>query len=145
VVGFASLRDARFDELRTASRAWLTYANYIRGSAQVYATDVIGEIDRSGWKGIASEVAKREITPEHRRLKRASFTALSIYNTLAGAEQEFQQAQRDLRNAMNEAYSLHIRVGDDGSLTAPPLPAADRHDPESRIMWVSPCGVSAVR
>ncbi|TDD79168.1 hypothetical protein [Actinomadura rubrisoli] len=135
MVDFASLRDARFDDLKTASQAWQTYSKYLRGSAQVYATDVVGGIGKSGWKGVAAETAKREITPESERLKRASFTAFSIYNALAGAEQEFRRAQRDLRNAIAEAHSLHIRVGDDGSLTAPPLAAADRHDPESRKMW----------
>lgn len=135
MVDFASLRDARLDGLKTAGQAWLTYSKYLQGSAQVYETDVVRGIDRSGWKGVASQVAKGEITPEAQRLKRAAFSAFSIYNTLAQAEHELRQAQKDLQNAVNEAHSLHIRVGDDGSLTMPPLVGADRNDPESRRQW----------
>ncbi|WP_242884959.1 hypothetical protein [Actinomadura litoris] len=132
---FASLKDARFDNLKTASRAWLTYSRYLQGSAELWANDVVGGIDRSGWKGVASQAAANEITPEGHRLKAATFTAFSIYNTLAQAEQELRRAQKDLHDAESEAHSLRIRVGDDGSLTMPSLAAADRNDPESRKAW----------
>lgn len=135
MVDFASLRDARFDDLEAAGRAWHNYSEHLRGSAELYGFDVLGGVGRSGWKGRAAETAKNEMTPELERLKRAAFTAFTVYNALSVARKEFSRAQRELCDAVDEAHSLHIRVGDDGSLTPPPLSAADRHDPESLRAW----------
>ncbi|GAA4240754.1 hypothetical protein GCM10022254_66710 [Actinomadura meridiana] len=137
MVDFISLRDASLDDLEAASRAWRDYSDRLRGCAEVYGDDVIGDVDESGWRGRAATVARNEFLPEHTRLKRAAFTAFTIYNALSVAEKKFRGAQRELRDAMDEAHSLHIRVGDDGALIPPLLNTADRHDPESLRAWNS--------
>jgi hypothetical protein len=69
------------------------------------------------------------------RIQVASTQADSVASVLGAGARELRGAQKQLNDAIGDADGIHLRVGDDGSLSLPEMSAADWRDPESIRYW----------
>ncbi|WP_344274679.1 DUF6973 domain-containing protein [Actinomadura napierensis] len=72
------------------------------------------------WKGDDAEAANAQMQTLHDKTYGAYLTVSGVSRVLDAAHQRLVSAQSVLRQAIENAGALHIRVGDDGSLRFPP-------------------------
>ncbi|HEX6467848.1 MAG TPA: hypothetical protein VF069_02035 [Streptosporangiaceae bacterium] len=123
--------------MEDAAKAWRRFSAVLAEAQVAYRDDVLGSVRAASWEGAAADAAVRQMTPLGQRVQVASTQAGSVASVLDAGARELRAAQKELTDAIRDADGIHLRVGDDGSLTLPEMSPADRRDPESIRYWAS--------
>ncbi|GGM55311.1 hypothetical protein GCM10011608_45190 [Micromonospora sonchi] len=97
-------------------------------------TDLTGPLRASGWRGPAANAALHRLNELDDEFEVASLQTRTAATVLREAAEEFEDLQRRLESAVSAAHSLGLTVDDSGRVSAPPMPAAHRNDPDADVI-----------
>jgi hypothetical protein len=129
-----ALRDADPVELYTSADAYDRLADEFTAHARSWQDTVHARVRDSGWTGGAAERAEDALSATTARLGAARTELDLVGPVLREGAEAFLLAQSQLRQALTEAAAHGCTVADDGSVSWPPPPAADRHDPDAALL-----------
>ncbi|MFJ2867285.1 hypothetical protein [Kitasatospora sp. NPDC087314] len=139
MVAFAQLRHSSFEALDRAGDTWSGVSGHMEQVSARMRADVIrtltGDPDSAPpggnrpWSGAAADEAVREIGLLADELRAFHYEALAVSAALHRAGSAFTEAGRRLLRAIGDAEALGATVAEDGTVTLPGLPPAERHDP----------------
>ncbi len=129
-----TLRDADPAELHTAADAYDRLAAGFAAHARTWHDTVHTRVRDSGWTGGAAERAEDALAATARRLTAARLELDLAGPVLREGAEAFLLAQSQLRQALDEAAAHGCTVADDGAVGLPPVPPADRHDPDAGLL-----------
>lgn len=126
------MRDTRFDTLDAAADAWIALAAQAEDLAGDSVAELARPLEASGWEGDAAASASAMLSRADDKFELLAIRARTVGSLLGGAADELRRLQQLLRTVLMSATANDYVVGDDGSVTAPPLSFAERHDPDHR-------------
>ena len=132
-----TLRDADPAELHTAADAYERLADDFAAHVRTWQDSVHPRVRDSGWTGGAADQAEDALTATARRLGGARIELDLVGPVLREGAEAFLLAQSQLRQALAEAAEHGWTVTDDGCVSWPAVPAADRHDPDAALLTIS--------
>ncbi len=134
MVAYAELRDARLTPLRFAAQAWTDLSRALAKLEERCGTDLTGPLRNSGWQGPTADAALLRLNQLDDEFEVASLQTRTAASVLREAAEEFEDLQRRLESAVDAARFLGLNVDDAGRVSAPPLGAAVRHDPDAELV-----------
>ncbi|GAA2738691.1 hypothetical protein [Actinocorallia aurantiaca] len=133
MVTFAQLRDVDLEPLATTAGVWERFAQALKDAQKQYDTNVVAKTDEAGWKGLAADAARKEISRPATRLELAAAQAGSVAGFMRGGYDELRAAKQRLKDALSDASAIRLRIGDDGALHFPEPRAEDALDPAHMV------------
>ncbi|MEU9073981.1 alpha/beta hydrolase [Kitasatospora sp. NPDC004745] len=130
MVTLAQLRDADLSGLDGAAGAYDTLSGAFAKHVQAMTTEVNKHIFNSQWVGSAAGAANSALQRTGNRLDAAHTEMSAVSGLLREASESFLLAQSKLKEALQEATTAGLTVGEDGSVSWPPPSQAERHDPD---------------
>ncbi|WP_019870272.1 alpha/beta hydrolase [Salinispora oceanensis] len=135
MVTYADLRQARVTPLRYAAHAWTELSLACAKLEQRCGADLTGPLRSSGWEGPAAHTAFYRCDQLDDEFEVASLRIRTAASVLRQAAEEFEDLQRRLLSAVEAARFLGLVVSDTGRVSAPPIPAAGRNDPDAEPIY----------
>jgi hypothetical protein len=119
MVTFAQLRDARLEPMAQAVTAWTRLARQLETAEDAYRYKLLKPLGDSRWQGRDSAAAYAKLLPVTQQIRVSATEASAIASVLHSGHGRFKAAQDKLKHAIAAAEGMHLKVGDDGSLTPP--------------------------
>jgi hypothetical protein len=123
VITLAQLREARFDPLDAAARAWTALATALDNGGGRASSGIAGPLHASGWSGADAEVSLAQLDRQDTELRIAAEEACGVAPLVRTAVDELRSTQARLAALLGEAASYGLTVSEDGRVRAPLGPA----------------------
>lgn len=134
MVTFADLRDANLTPLGYAAQAWTELSRVCAKLEERSAAELTRPLRAAGWQGPAARAALGRLDQLDDEFEVASLQTRTAASLLRDAAEDFGDLQRRLESTVAAARSLGLTVDDQGQVTAPPVPAAHRNDPDAEVV-----------
>ncbi|WP_434581838.1 alpha/beta hydrolase [Carbonactinospora thermoautotrophica] len=121
MVSLPELRDAQPEAFSAAADAWRALAEQVRARS-----DELGKHSRSlsgAWEGPAHRAATAQLDRVGGDLRAGADRMLEAARVLADHAARVAEAKSMLQRALQAAAGTPLRIGDDGSVSWPPMPA----------------------
>ncbi|MEW2353435.1 hypothetical protein [Spirillospora sp. NPDC029432] len=113
-MSFEQLRDVRLGPVGEAADAWLQLARRLEAVRDGVRARLLGQLIE--WRGPAASAAYADVAVLHAKVNAASIHAKAVHQRLGYAARQFTKAQRQLRDAIEDARAARLVVGRGGAL-----------------------------
>jgi len=134
MVTYPDLRDARLNQLASASDAWQRLVMLCEALEQDSVGDLTGPLRASGWAGAAADAALRHLTELDDEFEVAVLRSRTTAAVLRRAVEDFTALQQRLRAAAAGAAAAGLTVDNDGRVSPPEMGWADQHGPDGELI-----------